>query len=71
MRGCCIIISMDLNASPLPEEDEEENIVDHVELVTEEEHIETAVETLRRVAILFLFLIYIFLLFIAWFGRHG
>ncbi|RWR85370.1 Dual specificity phosphatase [Cinnamomum micranthum f. kanehirae] len=43
-----MIISMDLNASPLPEEDEEENIADHVELVTEEEHVETAVETLRR-----------------------
>lgn len=39
---------MDLNASPLPEEDEEENFVEQVEEVTEEEHIETAVETLRR-----------------------
>lgn len=51
-----MIFSMDLNASPLPEEDEEENIVEHVEEVTEEERTETAVETLRRVPILLLLL---------------
>ncbi|OVA10755.1 Dual specificity phosphatase [Macleaya cordata] len=44
-----MIISMDLNASPLPEEDEEEIFGAHVEEeITQEEHIETAVETLRR-----------------------
>lgn len=51
-----MIFSMDLNASPLPEEDEEENILEHVEEVTEEERTETAVETLRRVPILLLLL---------------
>ncbi|PIA38958.1 hypothetical protein AQUCO_02700264v1 [Aquilegia coerulea] len=50
-----MIISMDLNASPLPEEDEEEIFEGHEEegheeeeTAVEEEHIETAVETLRR-----------------------
>ncbi|XP_010256688.1 PREDICTED: mRNA-capping enzyme [Nelumbo nucifera] len=45
-----MIFSMDLNASPLPEEDEEEIFEDQVEekILEEEEHIETAVETLRR-----------------------
>ncbi|KAG9441683.1 hypothetical protein H6P81_017537 [Aristolochia fimbriata] len=40
---------MDLNASPLPEDDEEEISGEHVEEeIAEEEHVETAVETLRR-----------------------
>ncbi|KAJ4958730.1 hypothetical protein NE237_025841 [Protea cynaroides] len=47
-----MIFAMDLNASPLPEADDEEifgNHEDHVEgRLAVEEHIETAVETLRR-----------------------
>ncbi|KAI3930139.1 hypothetical protein MKW98_004891 [Papaver atlanticum] len=44
-----MIISMDLNASPLPEDDEEEIFGAQVEEeIAHEEHIETAVETLRR-----------------------
>ncbi|XP_058080424.1 uncharacterized protein LOC131228639 isoform X3 [Magnolia sinica] len=39
---------MDLNASPLPEEDEDVSFGEHIEEETSEEHIETAVETLRR-----------------------
>ncbi|XP_031494224.1 uncharacterized protein LOC116260211 isoform X1 [Nymphaea colorata] len=41
---------MDLNASPLPEDDEEEQILDAPvqDEIYEEEHVETAVETLRR-----------------------
>ncbi|CAN6441246.1 unnamed protein product [Victoria cruziana] len=41
---------MDLNASPLPEDDEEEQLLEtHLqEEIYEEEHVETAVETLRR-----------------------
>ncbi|XP_068646312.1 uncharacterized protein [Aristolochia californica] len=43
------MISMDLNASPLPEDDEEEIFGEHVEEeIAEEEHVETAVETFRR-----------------------
>lgn len=58
-----MIFSMDLNASPLPEEDEEENLVGHVE--EEEERTETAVETYRRVPIL------LRLLFLCFASKHG
>ncbi|KAF8394951.1 hypothetical protein HHK36_018890 [Tetracentron sinense] len=45
-----MIASMDLNASPLPEEDEQEIFEEHGDEETApEEHIETAVEILRRI----------------------
>lgn len=45
-----MIISMDLNASPSPEEDEEEVFEGHDEEETpEEEQMESAVQTMRRV----------------------
>ncbi|XP_077225488.1 uncharacterized protein LOC143858668 [Tasmannia lanceolata] len=44
-----MIISMDLNASPLPEDDEEETFEEHVEEeTTVEENAETSVEIYRR-----------------------
>lgn len=46
---------MDLNASPLPEDDEQP-YADHIESVLiQDERPETAVETLRRVIYYFLF----------------
>ncbi|XP_068640483.1 uncharacterized protein [Aristolochia californica] len=44
-----MIVSMDLNASPLPEDDEEEIFGEHAEEeIAEEDRVETAVETFRR-----------------------
>lgn len=49
---CWMIVAMDLNASPLPEEDEE-TFERHIEEYTApEEHVETAVEISRRVLLL-------------------
>lgn len=48
-------ISMDLNASPLPEEDEENYGQQHVDDGRQvEAHMETSVQTLRRVCIFIL-----------------
>lgn len=47
--GCWMIISMDLNASPLPEEDEQPLEEHAADGVIEEGHYESSVELLRRV----------------------
>lgn len=45
-----MIVTMDLNASPLPDDDEEPFDI-HSEVYVPEDHQETAVETARRVLI--------------------
>ena len=53
--GCWMIVSMDLNASPVPEEDED-TFGQHIEEYTApEERIESAVDIARRVLFFFIF----------------